>query len=204
MRRWFTRSAAGLCTMLLAASASAEAPAPRLHSGVFEGLMLAVDAQGGLTGYFHQEQGEGVTKSCSFFLTGHVGTGATPVTTWSTTQHFSGTLTPQSDGVELRIEQGREFAGCGLVLLPEIASGMELDQVQETKWRELRRITDKRANFYSAPSEAKKTRAFVVTGDVVGVLSESGEWLEVEYPGKKTTRGWVHAAATQKLTAPAH
>jgi hypothetical protein len=189
--------------VLFAASAFAKTPAPRLRSGVYEGLMLAVDPQGGITGYYREEQGEGVVKTCSFFLTGKAAAGATPVMTWSS-QRFSGTLTPRSDGVELRIKQGDEHSGCGLVLPPLIATGLEFDLVQETNWRELRRIADKRVNFHSAPSEAKKLRAFVVTGDVVGVISESGEWLEVEYPGqKKTTRGWVRAAATQKLTAPA-
>jgi hypothetical protein len=203
MGRWFSRSAALLCAALFAASAFAETPAPRLRSGIYEGLMLAVDPQGGITGYYREEQGEGVTKTCSFFLTGNVAAGATPVITWSS-RRFPGALTPQSDGVELRIEQGREHSGCGLVLMPEISSGLEFEQVRETNWRELRRVVDKRANFHSAPSDAKKTRAFVVTGDVVGVIAESGEWLEVEYPGKKkTTRGWVRAATTQKLTAPA-
>lgn len=164
--------------------------------------MLAVDPQGGITGYYREALGD---ASCSFFLAGKAATGATPVSTWSDDQRFPGTLTPESDGVVLRIEQGLDYPGCGLVLMPEIASsGMDRSLIRETKWRELRRIADKRAHFHSAPSDAKKTRAFVVTDDVVGVLSESGEWLEVEYPGKKkTTRGWVRAAATQKLTAPA-
>jgi hypothetical protein len=204
MGRWFIWSAALLCAALFASSAVAEPPAPRLRSGIYEGLMLAVDPQGGVTGYYREEQGEGVTKTCSFFLAGKVTAGATPVITWSSNQRFPGTLTPLSDGVELRIEQGREHPGCGLVLLPTIESGLEHSLIRETNWRELRRIVDKRANFYSSPSDAKKTRAFVVTGDVVGVIAESGEWLEVEYPGKKTTRGWVRAAATQKLPAPVH
>jgi hypothetical protein len=195
--------AAWLCAVLFAASSFAEPPAPRLRSGIFEGLMLAVDPQGGITGYYREEQGEGVVKRCSFFLAGKVAAGATPVMTWGN-QRFPGTLTPLSDGVELRIKQGSEHPGCGLVLPPLIASGLGFDLVRETSWRELRRVVDKRVNFHSAPSEAKKLRAFVVAGDVVGVIAESGEWLEVEYPGtEKTTRGWVRAAATQKLTAPA-
>jgi hypothetical protein len=203
MGRWSIRPAAWLCAVLFAASAFAETPAPRLRSGIFEGLLLAVNPQGEITGYYREEQGEGVVKTCSFFLAGKVAGGAASVTTWSM-QRFPGRLTPQSDGVELRIKQGDEHPGCGLVLPPLIASGMGFSLVRETNWRELRRIVDKRANFHSAPSEAKKMRAFVVTGDVVGVIAESGEWLEVEYPGKeKTTRGWVRAAATQKLTAPA-
>jgi hypothetical protein len=202
MRRGIIQPAAWLCAALLATSAFAETPAPRLRSGIFEGLMLAVDPLGGITGYYRQEQGQDVVKSCSFFLAGKVAADATPVITWND-KRFPGTLTPLSDGVEMRIEQGPEHPGCGLVLSPEIASGVEFSLVRETNWRELRRIGNKRVNFHSAPSEAKKMRAFVVAGDVVGVIAESGEWLEVEYPGQeKTTRGWVRASATQKLTAP--
>lgn len=39
-------------------------------SGTYEGLSLAVDRDGRVTGYFREEQGVGVTKTCSFFLTG--------------------------------------------------------------------------------------------------------------------------------------
>ncbi|GMU10151.1 hypothetical protein [Corallococcus caeni] len=164
--------------------------------------MLAVDPQGGITGYYREEQDEDALKSCSFFLAGKATVGSTPVVTWNN-ERFPGTLTPLGNGVELRVEKGRQHPGCGLVLLPKIASGLEFSLVRETNWRELRRIENKRVNFHSTPSEATKMRAFVVAGDVVGVIAESGMWLEVEYPGKeKTTRGWMRAAETQKLTAP--
>ena len=164
--------------------------------------MLAVDAQGGITGYYREDQGEGVVKRCAFFLAGKVAAGESPVVTWNQGK-FPGSLTPSSDGVKLRVDQGREHPGCGLVLLPQIASGLELDLVGAATWQELRRIVDTRANLHSAPDEGKKMRAFLTKGDVVGVIAESGDWLHVEYPDKgKTTRGWVRAGATRKLTVP--
>jgi len=70
--------------------------------------------------------------------------------------------------------------------------------------QELRRIVDTRANLHSAPAEGKKMRAFLVKGDVVGVIAESGDWLHVEYPDKgKTTRGWVRAGALSPAVAGA-
>ena len=199
---WMARHAASLCAALLCASLAGQPATPRLRSGMFEGLMLAVDAQGGITGYYREDQGEGVVKRCAFFLAGKVAAGESPVVTWNQNK-FPGSLTPRSDGVKLRVEQGREHPGCGLVLLPQIASGLELDLVGAATWQELRRIADARADLHSAPREGNKTRAYLVRGDVVGVIAEAGDWLHVEYPNKgKMTRGWVRASGTKKLTVP--
>jgi len=171
-------------------------------SGVFEGLMLAVDAGGAITGYFQEDQGEGVTKRCSFFLAGQAGAGRTPVVTWRT-EVFPGSLQAEPGAVRLQIEKGREHPGCAAVLLPQIASGLSLDRVAEARWTALRRIVAARSHFYSEPPRAKELRAFVVKGDVVGVLVESGDWLQVEYRGPKATvTGWIPAKDAAKLAPP--
>jgi hypothetical protein len=177
--------------------------ASRFESGVYEGLMLAVDAQGSITGFFREEQGEGVTKTCSFFLAGKATSDEISVVTWND-KVFPGTIKAEKDGVRLKIARGREHPGCGLVLLPQISDGITFDQVAKAKWIGLRRIVQQRAYLHSEPVSSKKLRAFVVRGDVVGVISESGEWLQVEYPGRKmTTKGWLQANDTMKLDPPA-
>jgi hypothetical protein len=189
------------CIVLFAIACRADAArgAFPFESGVFEQLMLAVDPQGRVTGFYREEQGTGVTKTCSFFLTGKATSDEISVVTWND-QLFPGTLKAEQDGVKLKIVRGREHPGCGLVLLPQISEGIRFDRVAQTNWVELRVITAQRAYFYSEPVASKKLRSFVVRGNVVGVLSESGEWLQVEYVGeKKTTMGWIRGSEVKKL-----
>lgn len=51
--------AAWLFAAFLSGSAIGADAEPRLHSGIFEGMMLAVDLHGAVTGYYRQDQGEG-------------------------------------------------------------------------------------------------------------------------------------------------
>jgi hypothetical protein len=164
--------------------------------------MLAVDSHGNVTGYYREQQGDRGVKTCSFYLAGH-GTGAEiPVVTWSD-RTLQGTLKAHNDSVRLTVENGREHPGCGLVLLPQITKGLELDRVADARWSELRRITTPKSYFHSAPDPSRVLKAFVVSGDVVGVIGQKGEWLEVEYRGRtSTTRGWILDKTTSKLTPP--
>jgi hypothetical protein len=170
--------------------------------GYYEGLMLAVDQERNLTGFYREEQGEGVVKNCSFFVSGKATSDEINIATWNK-EVFPGTLRAEKEGLKLKIAKGREHPGCGLVLLPQIAEGLLLDQVYNSKWVGLRVISSQRAYFYSGPDSSKKLRSFIVKGDVVGVLSENNEWLQVEYiGGKKTTKGWIHANETVKPAPP--
>ncbi len=164
--------------------------------------MLAVDSGGNITGYFRQQQGEGVVKTCAFFLAGKGASGEIPIVTWNA-QAFQGTIKPERQGITVKVERGREHPGCGLVLSPEIARGLELDRITEAKWIDLRQIAQERVRFHSAPDAAHVLRSFVVSGDVVGVISERGDWIEVEYRGdKRTSGGWILTRTTRKLLPP--
>jgi hypothetical protein len=100
-------------------------------------------------------------------------------------------------------DRDSDHPGCGAVLLPEIATGLNLDRVAATRWMALRRIVVPRGYFYRAPQSATKLRGYVVQGDVVGVLAQSGGWLQVAYIGAKaTTTGWMPAADSAALTPP--
>jgi len=74
------------------------------------------------------------TKTCAFSISGHVsGPGAVPVTT-AGLEAFPGTLAATQDGVTLAVPDGRQHPGCGLVLLPQIARGLDLDLTRRTDW----------------------------------------------------------------------
>ena len=172
-----------------------------LHSGVYEGLRFAVDAQGVVTGYYRDVQGSGVTKTCSFFLSGREQGGRADVVTWSI-EAFPGSLQAADQGVILRIENGRDHPGCASVLPPLISEGMLLDLDARMDWTSLRRVIAKKSFLLLKPN-ARKGRTYLVMGDVVGVLSKSRDWLSVEYANEgKRVRGWIRAADTAELKPP--
>ena len=174
------------------------AAADDLRPGRYEGLMLAIDRQGRVTGYFREDQGQGVVKSCQFFLSGRKRGVRADVLTWSTIA-LPGRLAMTVDGLLLKLPKGREHAGCGLVLPPQIDTGLTLDKIFDAGWQQLRRVAVERARLHPRP-DADPGRAFVVRGDVVGVLERQGDWLRVEHQSdSRSTRGWIRSIHTAAL-----
>ncbi len=201
--RCTARLVVSLCLFLVVVPpACASDGTARFAAGQYEQLMLAVSPEGTVTGYFREEQGEGVVKTCSFYLAGRGTGGEIPVVTWSE-QAYPGTLKAQKDGVTLKIAEGLEHPGCGLVLLPQITEGLDFDRVADATWIELRRISKARVRFHTAPDPARVLKSFVVSGDVVAVVARKDAWLEIEYRGTKvTTKGWIPESDTEPLVPP--
>ena len=196
-RGFLTLIAFGSCILGDAVLAQTE-----LHSGVYEGLRLAVDAHASVTGYYRDIQGSGVTKTCSFFLSGREKAGQANVVTWNI-EAFPGSLKSAKEGVVLRIENGRDHPGCASVLPPLIAEGMLLDLDSRANWTSLRRVIAKRSYLLRKPSDRKGSGTYLVMGDIVGVLSKSRDLLSVEYANEdKRVRGWIRAADTAELKPP--
>lgn len=190
-----------ILTVIATLSIAEERPV-KFKSGQYEQLLLAVDPDGRVTGFYREEQGEGATKTCRFYLAGRATGSDLAVETWSN-RLLPGRLTAIPGGVRLQVDRGREHAGCGLVLLPGIDNGLELDRVADAAWVELRTVTASRAYFHSLPDERQALKTFVVNGDLVAVVARQGIWLQVEYRGKKRlTKGWIELASTSDLKLP--
>lgn len=183
---------------------SACAEATHFEPGVYENLLLAVNKDGDVTGYYREEQGEGVVKSCAFSLQGAAKEGVAKIVAWGD-KPFTGELKAEADAINLKIEKGREIPGCGLVLMPEIASGLSFDLVAKAPWSELRAIANEKSYFYSEPSAAKLLKSYLVKGDVVGVVASQGEWLQIDYYSSsgKMSRRWIYARDTASFQ-PVH
>jgi hypothetical protein len=202
--KWVRFLCAGAVFLALEAGAlgGAARSQAQLKSGIYEGLTLAVDAQGAVTGSYRDEEGEGVTKSCSFFLAGHEKGGEAVVATWSL-ETFPGSLKAADHGVVLQIENGRDHPGCASVLPPLISEGMLLDLDSPADWTSLRRVIAKRAYLLRKPNDRRGGRGYLVNGDIVGVLARSRDWLDVEYAKEgRRTRGWLRAADTAEIRPP--
>ena len=164
--------------------------------------MLAVDQQGVVTGYYRESQGSGVMKTCSFYLSGQEKGDQTDLLTWNV-EAFPGSLEAAEQGVVLRIEKGRDHPGCGSVLPPLISQGLLLDRVAAANWTSLRRVIAKRTFLFPNPDKTAKSTTYVVMGDLVGVLSQSGDWLRVEYVnGQTRVGGWIRAGDAAELQPP--
>jgi hypothetical protein len=172
-------------------------------AGKYEGLMLAVDREGNLSGYYRETQGEGVTKTCAFYLKGKAADSEAKISTWSD-QVFPGVIKTAGTDVNLKIEKGREFPGCGLVLMPEIAQGITFDKTFGANWNDLKIIASDRAYLFSEPSTDKKLKSYLIKNDVVGTLSRNGDWVQVEFPreGKKSISGWIKSSDIRDLSSP--
>lgn len=189
-------------SLLMAAFSSYAAT---LQSGVYEDLLLAVSTTGKITGYYSESVEDSVKRTCTFFLAGPVSAQQPDaITSWSSSV-FPGHITANNTGVTLAIPDGQNHAGCMNVLMPEIATGLELETTQQTHWQTLMQVSSPRAYLSSTPDAATRHKAWIVKGDVVGIIQTQGGWTEVEYPGNsgKATHGWVNSNDVQPLTPPA-
>ncbi|MDN5597722.1 MAG: hypothetical protein L0G75_12850, partial [Pseudomonas sp.] len=84
------------------AVAPALAGSAALHSGKYEGLMLAVTPGHQVEGFYQESMGEGVARGCTFYLQGK----PEALTTWRDAA-YPGSLAAAPDGVTLTVAQGR-------------------------------------------------------------------------------------------------
>ncbi|MCL2891545.1 hypothetical protein [Brenneria tiliae] len=175
-----------------------------LLSGVYENLFLAVSPLGAITGYYHEEMGEGTTRSCEFALTGQASKdGYSEIISWSDAIR-PGTLKTSQDGITLTVPQGQQHAGCINVMMPQIDSGLDLEKNFDTHWIQLVQITDNKAILHIDPKETANPHGYVVKNDVVGIITQQSGWSLVEYISdeRKSTRGWIEDKQFKTLTPP--
>jgi hypothetical protein len=194
MIRFLAMSVLSLCIVAPALAAS-----PTLHSGKYEGLMLAVTPDRQVEGYYAEALGEGVTRSCAFYLQGKPGA----LTTWLDAA-YPGSVKPSSDGVTLTVAEGRQHPGCLNVLMPEIATGLDLTQTANKKWIGLVTVSADKAYLLKTPGAKAVKRPYIVKNDVVGVLAFKDGWAQVEFinADDRSFTGWISQDQYSRLAAP--
>jgi hypothetical protein len=120
---------------------------------------------------------------------------------------LAGTLEPDDPDVDLSIPKAAEnFGGCGMAPAPDDPNGTPLSQIRATSWTGLDQITAAKSYLHAAPDDGRQPRAYVVKGDVLGVLGTAPGWLHVEYVPPtnltKSVKGWIAASEAAPLTAP--
>mgnify|MGYP003599264180 FL=1 len=181
------------------AVAPALAGSAALHSGKYEGLMLAVTPGHQVEGFYQESMGEGVARGCTFYLQGK----PEALTTWLDAA-YPGSVAAASDGVTLTVAQGRQHPGCINVLMPEIATGLELSQTASKQWIGLVRVSADKAYLLKTPGAKAAKRPYIVKHDVVGVLAFKDGWAQVEFinADDRSFTGWISQGQYARLAAP--
>lgn len=189
-----------IITIALASMTNACAESTTFEPGVYENLLLAVNSDGAVTGYYREDQGEGAVKTCAFAFKGTARSDIATILV-GVDESFPGEIHAETDGINLKIAKGRELPGCGLVLMPEIAEGLSYDLITKASWNELRTITSEKSYFYSEPNAGKQLKSYLVKGDVVGVVSKEGDWLQIDYysDSGKMSRRWINGKETMSF-----
>ena len=195
----------GLLLLALAAEPTVVLPTSSplgalIQPGVYGELRLARDpATKRLTGHFSSSTGEG-KFSCIFQFEGkpEAKGNTVQVESWfpaEPKERIAGTLTvTAADAFSLTLKE--EHGGCWNVQHFADAKDPATFSLDAAKpWVALRVVKQKKAKFFSDASAAKPKAAFLVIGDVVGVLEQKGEWLSVEFVGERTTTGWMPKSA---------
>ena len=106
--------------------------------------------------------------------------------------------------VTLTVAQGRQHPGCINVLMPEIATGLELSQTASKQWIGLVTVSADKAYLLKTPGAKAAKRPYIVKHDVVGVLAFKDGWAQVEFinADDRSFTGWISQAQYARLAAP--
>lgn len=189
---WLTLSLAALAPALAAA-----APA----TGAYEnGLILGYDpASGVVSGYFDMTQDGPPMISCVFYLRGKLAGAAAAVDTYYPADPkgdlIKGQLTVETR-TKVRIALPTDHGGCAnLWPFAEADQPAEFDLATARPWTSVRAVKAARAWFYPSAGAAAHGRAYLVSGDGVGVLAVKGGWVQAEFTGgRRPVAGWLKAS----------
>ncbi len=191
----------------LATAVSAAAP---IVSGDYDGLLIGVDQQGILTGYFESSTGNG-QFSCIFFFSGKFNGPTTRMDSWFPADRdpkevIPGTIEALANNGRnaIRVMLKEEHGGCWNVR--HFASEpTSFRLAEEGAWQAIRVVSAKKAYFYDDSSRTHPRKAYVVQGNALRVFEWQSGWVRVEYvsPERKSTRGWISERDLYSAQSPA-
>lgn len=194
----------------LLALANVPSSAAAIVSGDYDGLLIGVDQQGVVTGYFESSTGAG-KFSCIFFISGKLNGNSARVDTWfpkdlDAKQVIRGVLEQVSHEKTpaIRLTLPEEHGGCWNV------QHFATDPASFTlstagKWTSIRIVAAPKAYFYDAPASGKPRKAYAVPGNAVRVFESRDGWVKAEYVSEdgRATSGWLMESALFTARSPA-
>lgn len=204
MSHSFTRRLFATATLLIGVVGAVQADAAAFKPGRYDALMLAVTPDHQVEGFYSETLGEGVTRTCAFYFKGPIqADGVAPLATWEH-DRFPGSLKATDDGVTLTIPKGREHSGCPSVIMPQIATGLDLSRYADKPWIGLLKVTADKAYLRKQARGSAAKRPYIVMDDVVGVLAVKDGWAKVEYLNDedRSFTGWISQDQYTGLVPP--
>jgi hypothetical protein len=176
-----------------------------LKPGIYEQIILAVNTDGDFVGYY-KESMSNAKVGCKFFFDGRYTIGSSKIMTWSADFNATGSIEPKGDGVLFLAKDGDGHPGCSNLLPPEVTegSGLQYSRTSIKFWTSLKIISSKRAYIHKSPDPTSITKKYLVSDDVIGILSKKDNWYEFDFVGKneKNIRGWISADDVVDLKRP--
>ncbi len=173
----------------------------KLVSGEYgNGLKLGFDSvQNKLSGYYENYSGwDELTKTprfaCNFYFESILAGDSLEINTYYPGEKISDlikrTLKINSYNL-LSIKLQEEHGGCWNVQhFADAPIIFELEKKQD--WIQIRYVETPKTYFYSAASDNKKTKAYLVKNDVVCIQRIEGDWgYGTNYGDKKISKGWI-------------
>jgi hypothetical protein len=185
-----------------ALAASAAGAAPTIAGGAYENtLLIGVDpATGVVSGYFDMTQGGaqgggGPVISCAFYLKGRLAGRSAAIDSFFPDDPkgdlIRGSLSAEGAG-KVRVALPSEHGGCGNVWQFADATQPADFALQTARpWTSVRVVRAAKAYFSPTPGAAHG-RAYLVSGDGVGVRAAQAGWVQVDFVGgTRTSSGWL-------------
>jgi hypothetical protein len=201
-----------LLVLVTANNSSFAQTSGKIVSGEYESLLLGVDSDGNLTGYFFEATGNDEMErprfTCSFFISGEKQTdGNYKIKTW-----FPGDVDEVIGGeikfvgkksVNLKLDG--EHGGCWNVapMLKE-DEGVDFDLTAAGNWESIRVVSASKGYFYHSAEAKAPQKIWVVQNDVVRVSQTKGDKAGVTFvsdSGRKKS-GWINTRDFYDVSAP--
>ena len=191
-----TSAILALAALLAIEPATSHAAPPAVASGVYDNtLILAVAPDGRVGGYFYMIQAGPPEIFCSAYLRGRLIGNGGAITAYEPAAPEEGVINGRIASIgagEVRISLASEPAGCGNIWsFANKDAPADFTLQRHEPWTSLRVVSAVKAYFSPSPG-APHGRAYLVTGDGVGVRAEQNGWVQADFIGaKRTSSGWL-------------
>jgi hypothetical protein len=183
----------------LALALAAPAVAAPLATGEYDNtLLVAYDPASRLvTGYFDMVQDGPPVRSCIFYLKGKLAGSSARVDTFYPADPkgdlIRGVLTVLGRG-KVRVALPTDHGGCGNVWsFSDKTAPSDFELQTAVPWTSVRVVKSAKAHFYASPDAAAPQRAYLVSGDGVGVRQIQGAWAQADFTGgEHRISGWLN------------
>lgn len=212
MKKLFVQFIAPILLIWLIFSVSeASAQVGKGFSGEFDALVLGVDGQTHLTGFYSDGTGEDRNTgkpmfTCQFAIEGDLADGKYKIETYypGDEKVIRGELKFSGEGekTEVFVKLESEHGGCANVN-PFSRDGANFLLLKRGDWTAVAVVKAAKTYFYDSPDAKSKRRAYLVKNDFVHIFEKRGDWINVEFAGEKITRGWIKKADLYNLRFPA-